>query len=128
MAYINYLLSILTDTALVQDIITFSLQYPVIYSSFIQVFDPYHTDHYWIHIICSRYVSKNKIKTQLLLSRNHHYDGKTIKSILEIAILKLPLKANIDMHRQLGKHFGAPKANLESGKNIWKMQWLKQNL
>ena len=32
------------------------------------------------------------------------------------------------MHRQLGKHFGAPKANLESGKNIWKMQWLKQNL
>ena len=42
MAYINYLLSILTDTALVQAIITFSLQYPMIYSSFIQVFDRYH--------------------------------------------------------------------------------------
>lgn len=42
MAYINYLLSILTDTALVQAIITFSLQYPFIYSSFIQVFDHYH--------------------------------------------------------------------------------------
>ena len=128
MAYINYLLSILTDTALVQAIITFSLQYLIIYSSFIQVFDQYHTDHYWIHIICSRYVSKNKIKTQLLLSRNGHYDGKKIKSIVETAILKLPLTANTDMHRHLGKHFGAPKANLESGENIWKMQWLKQNL